>query len=69
MVFASLLGTGTIIKNFENSHIIVTAYFTLFVVVGNGPIVSMVIVSNGRVGVSVICIGPFIECFGLLVWH
>lgn len=55
-VDASLFGTGTIIKYFEKSQMIVIAYFDWWTVDGKGPIVSIIIDWKGRFGVGVICL-------------
>ena len=69
IVFASLLGMGTIIQYLEKSQIIVNAYLDWLIVLVKGPMVSIMIDSNGADGVSVITIFSLFVRFGLFTWQ
>lgn len=54
IVCASLFGVGIMTMYLLRSHCIVTAYLLLFIVLTNGPTVSILIISNGLSGVVVL---------------
>lgn len=69
IVLDFLFGIGMTIRYFENSQMIVIAYYAWLTVVWKGPIVSMETDWNGLFGVAVNFNFSFLATFGLLIWH